>query len=56
MVKELLQDYGYEPERFHIAWCSSAEPDKFVEAVTKMTNQVKSLGPHHNSLTRKKAA
>ncbi len=28
-----------------IFWCSSAEPDKFVEAVTKMTTLTKSMGP-----------
>jgi len=55
MVEELLEDFGYERERFSIAWCSAAEPDKFVEAVTKMTKKVKSLGPHQNSLVKDKA-
>ncbi len=50
MVEEVLEDFGYEKERFMIAWCSAAEPDKFVEAVTKMTKRVKSLGPHRHSL------
>ncbi len=45
MVVELLEDFGYESERFKIAWVSSAEPDKFVEAVTTMTNTIKQLGP-----------
>jgi len=45
MVVELLEDFGYEGERFSLTWVSSAEPDKFVEAVTKMTAQVKQLGP-----------
>ncbi len=45
MVVELLEDFGYEAERFNLTWVSSAEPDKFVEAVTKMTAQVKKLGP-----------
>jgi coenzyme F420-reducing hydrogenase delta subunit len=45
MVVELLEDFGYETGRFSLTWVSSAEPDKFVEAVTKMTAQVKKLGP-----------
>jgi coenzyme F420-reducing hydrogenase delta subunit len=45
MVVELLEDYGYEPERFSINWVSSAEPDKFVSAVSEMTDKIKKLGP-----------
>jgi len=45
MVVELLEDFGYEAERFSLAWVSSAEPDKFVEAVKDMTAQIKKLGP-----------
>jgi coenzyme F420-reducing hydrogenase delta subunit len=45
MVVELLEDFGYEAERFNLTWVSSAEPDKFVEAVTEMTERVKKLGP-----------
>ncbi len=45
MVVELLDDYGYEPDRFSINWVSSAEPDKFVSAVTEMTDKLKKLGP-----------
>jgi coenzyme F420-reducing hydrogenase delta subunit len=45
MVVDLLEDYGYESERFAITWVSSAEPDKFVKAVTEMTEKIKKLGP-----------
>ncbi len=45
MIVELLEDFGYEPERFSLTWVSSAEPDKFVEAVTEMVEQIKKLGP-----------
>ncbi len=45
MVHELMEDFGYEKDRLRLAWCSSAEPDKFVEAVTKMTARIKKLGP-----------
>jgi len=49
MIVELLEDYGYDRERFSIAWVSSAEPDKFVTAVIEMTQRVKSLGPVNDS-------
>ncbi len=45
MIIELLGDFGYEPERFSLNWVSSAEPDKFVAAVTEMTARIKKLGP-----------
>jgi coenzyme F420-reducing hydrogenase delta subunit len=40
-----MEDFGYEQERLLLTWVSSAEPDKFVEAVTTMTNRIKKLGP-----------
>ena len=45
MVVELLEDFGYEAERFNLTWVSSAEPDKLVAAVTQMTARIKKLGP-----------
>jgi coenzyme F420-reducing hydrogenase delta subunit len=45
MVSGLLEDFGYEPERFNLTWVSSAEPDKFVDAVTAMTARMRQLGP-----------
>ncbi len=45
MLHELMEDLGYEKDRLTLAWCSSAEPDKFVEAVTTMTARIKQLGP-----------
>ena len=45
MIVELLEDFGYERERFGLTWVSSAEPDKFVTAVTEMTDKIRKLGP-----------
>lgn len=45
MITDLLEDYGYESDRFSLHWVSSAEPDKFVAAVTEVTQKIKSLGP-----------
>jgi len=48
MIGELLDDYGYDAQRFVITWMSSAEPDKFVKAVCEMTARVRKLGPVHD--------
>ena len=45
VVEALMEDYGLEPERFKLVWCSSAEADRFVAAVSEMTETVKKLGP-----------
>ncbi len=45
MVRELMEDFGYEPGRLMLAWCSAAEPERFVAAVTEMTERVRTLGP-----------
>jgi hypothetical protein len=36
---------GIEPGRLHFSWISSAEATKFVEAVKRITDQVRELGP-----------
>ncbi len=43
MITELLEDFGYEEDRFSITWVSSAEPERFVQAVIEMTERVKQL-------------
>lgn len=45
MIHELMEDFGFEKERLMLTWVSSAEPDKFVEAVTTMTSRIKAIGP-----------
>ncbi len=45
MISDLLEDYGVDSERFSLHWVSSAEPDKFVAAVTEATQRIKALGP-----------
>lgn len=45
MIVELLEDFGFESERLSVTWLSSAESDRFVEAVIEMTERVKKLGP-----------
>lgn len=56
MIHDLMEDYGFEQERLMLAWASSAEPDKFVEAVVRMTDQVRRLGPVTVNRTTTEAA
>ncbi len=46
MIQELLDDFGFEPERFQISWVSGAEAALFVQVVTEMSDQIKKLGPN----------
>ncbi|MFH0782882.1 MAG: hydrogenase iron-sulfur subunit [Pseudomonadota bacterium] len=43
MIIELLEDLGYEKERFSLHWLSSAEPDVFVAAVTETVERIRQL-------------
>lgn len=45
VVEEMLDMMGLESERFQLAWCSSAEAERFAGAVRDMTETVKELGP-----------
>ena len=44
-MKNLLEHTGIEPGRLHFSWISSAESTKFVDVVTKITDEVKALDP-----------
>ena len=53
----MVDALGLERERFQILWCSSAEADRFVDGVTKMTETVRQLGPSpYNSKASQAAA
>jgi len=40
-----MASLGLETGRYALVWCSSAEADRFVKAVTDMTDRLKDLGP-----------
>lgn len=46
VVKIVLEDMGIEPERFAIAWVSSAEGQRFAKVITDFTESIKLLGPN----------
>lgn len=46
LLKRLLPQLGFSPERVRLEWVSAAEGNKFQEVVMEFTNQIKELGPN----------
>ena len=45
MLKRYLEFLGIENDRFHVAWLSSAEAERFVKIAKNTIESVKKLGP-----------
>jgi len=45
LLKEILKQFGIEPERLRLEWISAAEGAKFAATVRDMVTQIKALGP-----------
>ncbi len=45
LLKDVLKEFGIEPERLRLEWISASEGDKFASVVKDMTEQVRKLGP-----------
>ncbi|MDH5482472.1 MAG: hydrogenase iron-sulfur subunit [Candidatus Bathyarchaeota archaeon] len=45
LLKEVLKDFGIEPERLRLEWVSASEGDRFASIVRDMVKQIKRLGP-----------
>lgn len=45
LVKEMLIQFGIQPERFHLDWVSAAEGERYAQVITEMTERVRKLGP-----------
>jgi len=45
MLKNLLKQFGVEPERLRLEWVSAAEGDRFARVVREMVEELKRLGP-----------
>lgn len=46
MISEILEDFGFEQERFQFGWISSTEPERFVMLVTNMSKKIQLIGPN----------
>jgi F420-non-reducing hydrogenase iron-sulfur subunit len=45
LLKNVLKDFGIEPERVRLEWISASEGDRFATVVREMVEQIKKLGP-----------
>ena len=46
LLKKVLHEMGIEPERLRFEYVSASEGKKFADIVTKMTDELKKLGPN----------
>jgi len=46
LLKKVIKEFGFEPERVRLEWISASEGDKFAAVVRDMTEQVRKLGPN----------
>ena len=46
LLKKVLYEMGIEPERLRFEYVSASEGKKFADIVTKMTDELKKLGPN----------
>jgi F420-non-reducing hydrogenase iron-sulfur subunit len=45
LLKQVIAQFGIEPERVRLEWISAAEANRFVEVAKEMTEQIRALGP-----------
>jgi len=45
LLKRLIRQLGIEPERLQLVWASASEGTVLAEAVNRMTEQLRALGP-----------
>jgi len=45
MLKNLLEQFGLEPERLRLEWVSASEGDRFATVIKDMVKEIKKLGP-----------
>ena len=45
LVRKVLEEVGIRKERYDLEWASAAEAPRFVDLITRFTEQMKELGP-----------
>ncbi len=45
LLKEILPQFGFEPERLRLTWIAASDGILLAEAMQTLTDQVKALGP-----------
>jgi F420-non-reducing hydrogenase iron-sulfur subunit len=47
LLQRMLAQFGIEPERVRLVWASAAEGTQLAQAISKMVEEVRALGPLH---------
>jgi F420-non-reducing hydrogenase iron-sulfur subunit len=50
MLKEILAQFGFQPQRLRLTWIGASDGIRFAEIMREMTAQIKSLGPNEGRL------
>jgi len=45
LMKMLIQQFGFDPDRLRLEWVSAGEGEKFQKTIIDFTNTIKELGP-----------
>ncbi len=45
LLKKMLAQMGIEPERLQLHWVSASEGNRYAEIVSRMTGEIRKLGP-----------
>lgn len=51
MLRQVIAQFGIEPERLRLEWISAAEANRFVDVAKEMTEQIRALGPCARTLS-----
>jgi len=46
LLRNVLKEFGVEPERLRLEWISASEGDKFATVIKDMVEEIKKLGPN----------
>ena len=50
LLKEILPQFGFEPERLRLTWIGASDGIQFAEIMQELVTQVKGLGPNSAKL------
>lgn len=45
MLRKVLEQFGFEPERLRLQWVSASEGERFATVIKDMVKEIKKLGP-----------
>jgi heterodisulfide reductase subunit A len=49
-LREMIAEYGFDPSRVRVEWCSASEGKRFAQIIKDFTEQMVRLGPNPNRI------